>query len=95
MGNEKERYPKAKFRMCITSMKQVEAEDGHKTYVPTKSKWLKYSGKKFREDFLESKSEGENLSIEVVTAKPEQFKLNQIYMLMNREVVWVWTEDKD
>lgn len=93
MGNDRELYPKSKFRMCITTMKKVDTDDGHSTYVPSNSKWVKYSGKKFREDFIESRDGGEKLSIEVVNAKPEKFRLNQIYMLRNREVVWVWTSE--
>ena len=94
MGNEKELFPKSTFRMCITTMKKVGDEDGKQTYVASNSKWIKYSGKKFRQDYFEAKDGGENMSIEIVDRKPESFKINQIYMLRDRKVVWVWTEEE-
>lgn len=86
-------YPKANFRMCITTLRKISDENGKQGFEVVDSKWMKYSGKKFRTDYFESRENGENLTIEVVNQKPEKFKINQIYMLATRDVVWIWTEE--
>lgn len=87
--DDETRYPKSSFRMCVTTLKKKEDGEG---YEVQDSKWIKGRGKQFKEDFFESRANGEDLSIEIVNQKPEKFKVNQIYMLATRDVVWVWTE---
>lgn len=95
MFTDNEAMPKSKFRMCVTVMKKVDnSENGSQQFEVKESKWVKGNGAQFKRDFYESKENGENLSIEIVNEKPEKFKLNQIYMLRTRDVIWVWVEDK-
>ena len=79
-------YPKSKFRFHLTKLRKVEDEDGKERFVVVSSEII--SGKKFRESLY-----GTEAHIEVVTKKPERFKLNQIYMLATRDVVWLWGEE--
>lgn len=90
--NDETMYPKSNFRMCITKLKKNENDE--KRFEIIDSKWIKCSGKKFREDFFESRENGENLTIEIVNEKPKDFKINQLYMLATRDIVWVWVEDE-
>lgn len=90
--NDETLYPKSKFRMCVTTLRKRDGED-ETGFEVVDSKWMNYSGKRFREDFFESRENGENLTIEIVNQKPEKFKINQIYMLATRDVVWIWTEE--
>lgn len=88
MGNEREMYPKANFRMKIVSLEKTEDNN----YKVVDSKWVKSSGRKFMESVKEDRANGMDRTIEIVNAEPEKFKVNQIYMLRNREVVWIYKE---
>lgn len=92
---ERDSLPKSKFRMCITTMKKTTGEDGKEGYVVVGSKWVQGNGAKFRRDYFESKENGEALSVEVVNEKPEKFKINQLYMLRTRDVIWCWVEENE
>lgn len=81
-------YPKSKFRFHLTKLRKVEDEDGKERFVVVSSEIISGNGKKFRESLY-----GTGAQIEVVTKKPERFKLNQIYMLATRDVVWLWGEE--
>lgn len=81
-------YPKSKFRFHLTKLRKVEDEDGKERFVVVSSEIISGNGKKFRESLY-----GTETQIEVVTKKPERFKLNQIYMLATRDVVWLWGEE--
>ena len=81
-------YPKSKFRFHLTKLRKVEDEDGKERFVVVSSEIISGNGKKFRESLY-----GTEAQIEVVTKKPERFKLNQIYMLATRDVVWLWGEE--
>lgn len=88
--NENIILPKHKFRMCVTTLEKAGENEERKV---KDSKWVKGNGAQFRRDFYESKANGESLSIEIVDEKPTSFKVNQIYLLRTRDVVWVWVED--
>jgi len=89
MGNEKEMYPKANFRMKVTLLEKQDGGEGLKVVA---SKWVKGNGKEFRESIKEDRANGAERTIEIVDGAPEKFKINQIYMLRDRNVVWVYTE---
>lgn len=88
MGEDRLLYPKSKFRFHLTKLRKVEDEDGKERFAVVSSEVISGNGKKFRESLY-----GTSAHIEVVTAKPERFKLNQIYMLATRDVVWLWAEE--
>lgn len=88
MGEDKLLYPKSKFRFHLTKLRKVEDEDGKERFAVVSSEIISGNGKKFRESLY-----GTSAHIEVVTQKPERFKLNQIYMLATRDVVWLWAEE--
>ena len=74
--------------MKIVSLEKTEDNN----YKVVDSKWVKSSGRKFMESVKEDRSNGMDRTIEIVSAEPEKFKVNQIYMLRNREVVWIYKE---
>jgi hypothetical protein len=88
MGEDRLLYPKSKFRFHLTKLRKVEDEDGKERFAVVSSEIISGNGKKFRESLY-----GTSAHIEVVTEKPERFKLNQIYMLATRDVVWLWAEE--
>lgn len=88
MGDDKLLYPKSKFRFHLTKLRKVEDEEGKERFAVVSSEIIQGNGKKFRESLY-----GTNVHIEVVNEKPERFKLNQIYMLATRDVVWLWAEE--
>ena len=88
MGEDRLLYPKSKFRFHLTKLRKVEEEDGKERFAVVSSEIIFGNGKKFRESLY-----GTSAHIEVVTEKPERFKLNQIYMLATRDVVWLWAEE--
>ena len=88
MGEDRLLYPKSKFRFHLTKLRKVEDEDGKERFAVVSSEIISGNGKKFRESLY-----GTSAHIEVVTQKPERFKLNQIYMLATRDVVWLWAEE--
>ena len=88
MGEDRLLYPKSKFRFHLTKLRKVEDEDGKERLAVVSSEVISGNGKKFRESLY-----GTSAHIEVVTEKPERFKLNQIYMLATRDVVWLWAEE--
>ena len=88
MGEDKLLYPKSKFRFHLTKLRKVEEEDGKERFAVVSSEIIQGNGKKFRESLY-----GTSAHIEVVNEKPERFKLNQIYMLATRDVVWLWAEE--
>lgn len=88
MGKDRLLYPKSKFRFHLTKLRKVEDEDGKERFAVVSSEIISGNGKKFRESLS-----GASAHIEVVTKKPERFKLNQIYMLATRDVVWLWGEE--
>ena len=88
MGKYRLLYPKSKFRFHLTKLRKVEDEDGKERFAVVSSEIISGNGKKFRESLS-----GTSAHIEVVTKKPERFKLNQIYMLATRDVVWLWGEE--
>lgn len=88
MGEDRLLYPKSKFRFHLTKLRRVEDEDGKERFAVVSSEVISGNGKKFRESLY-----GTSAHIEVVTEKPERFKLNQIYMLATRDVVWLWAEE--
>lgn len=88
MGEDRLLYPKSKFRFHLTKLRKVEDEDGKERFAVVSSEVISGNGKKFRESLY-----GTSAHIEVVTEKPERFKLNQIYMLATRDVVWLWAEE--
>lgn len=88
MGEDRLLYPKSKFRFHLTKLRKVEEEDGKERFAVVSSEIISGNGKKFRESLY-----GTSAHIEVVTEKPERFKLNQIYMLATRDVVWLWAEE--
>lgn len=88
MGDDKLLYPKSKFRFHLTKLRKVEDEDDDKRFVVVSSEIIQGNGKQFRESLY-----GTDTHIEVVTEKPDHFKLNQIYMLATRDVVWLWAEE--
>lgn len=85
---EKNLYPKSKFRFHLTKLRKVENEDGKEKFIVVSSEIISGNGKRFRESLY-----GTNVDIEIVNEKPEKFKLNQIYMLATRDVVWLWAEE--
>lgn len=85
---EKNLYPKSKFRFHLTKLRKVENEDGKEKFIVVSSEIISGNGKRFRESLY-----GTNVNIEIVNEKPEKFKLNQIYMLATRDVVWLWAEE--
>lgn len=85
---EKNLYPKSKFRFHLTKLRKVENEDGKEKFIVVSSEIIRGNGKRFRESLY-----GTNVHIEIVNEKPEKFKLNQIYMLATRDVVWLWAEE--
>ena len=80
--------PKANFRMKLTVLEKNE--DGSMKVVG--EKWIKGSRREFMDSLREDRENGTVRTIEVVDQKPENFKLNQIYMLRSRDVVWVYME---
>lgn len=88
MGDDKLLYPKSKFRFHLTKLRKVEDEEGKERFAVVSSEIIQGNGKKFRESLY-----GTSAHIEVVNEKPERFKLNQIYMLATRDVVWLWAEE--
>lgn len=88
MGDDKLLYPKSKFRFHLTKLRKVEDEEGKERFAVVSSEIIQGNGKKFRESLY-----GTGAHIEVVNEKPERFKLNQIYMLATRDVVWLWAEE--
>lgn len=88
MGDDKLLYPKSKFRFHLTKLRKVEDEKGKERFAVVSSEIIQSNGKKFRESLY-----GTDTHIEVVTEKPDHFKLNQIYMLPTRDVVWLWAEE--
>lgn len=88
MGEDRLLYPKSKFRFHLTKLRKVEDENGEERFAVVSSEIISGNGKKFRESLY-----GTSAHIEVVTEKPERFKLNQIYMLATRDVVWLWAEE--
>ena len=88
MGDDKLLYPKSKFRFHLTKLRKVEDEEGKERFAVVSSEIIQGHGKKFRESLY-----GTSAHIEVVNEKPERFKLNQIYMLATRDVVWLWAEE--
>lgn len=85
---EKNLYPKSKFRFHLTKLRKVENEDGKEKFIVVSSEIIHGNSKRFRESLY-----GTNVHIEIVNEKPEKFKLNQIYMLATRDVVWLWAEE--
>lgn len=81
-------FPKGKFRMKITVLDKEE--DGKLKVVD--SKWIKSSGREFMNSIVEDRKNGLTRDIEIVDEAPTSFKVNQIYMLRNREVVWVYMD---
>lgn len=88
MGEDRLLYPKSKFRFHLTKLRKVEDEEGKERFAVVNSEIIQGNGKKFRESLY-----GTDAYIEVVNEKPERFKLNQIYMLATRDVVWLWAEE--
>lgn len=88
MGEDRLLYPKSKFRFHLTKLRKVEDEEGKERFAVVSSEIIQGNGKKFRESLY-----GTDAHIEVVNEKPERFKLNQIYMLATRDVVWLWAEE--
>ena len=88
MGEDRLLYPKSKFRFHLTKLRKVEDEEGKERFAVVSSEIIQGNGKKFRESLY-----GTSAHIEVVNEKPERFKLNQIYMLATRDVVWLWAEE--
>ena len=84
-------FPKAKFRMKVSSLEKVETDEGP-SYKVAKSEWVKGNGKQFRDSIREDLENGMDRTIEVVNEEPKKFKINQIYMLATRDVVWVYIE---
>ena len=85
---EKNLYPKSKFRFHLTKLRKVEVKDNKEKFIVVSSEIISGNGKRFRESLY-----GTNVNIEIVNEKPEMFKLNQIYMLATRDVVWLWAEE--
>lgn len=85
---EKNLYPKSKFRFHLTKLRKVQDKDSKEKFIVVSSEIISGNGKKFRESLY-----GTNINIEIVNEKPEKFKLNQIYMLATRDVVWLWGEE--
>ncbi len=84
-------YPKAKFRMKITTLEKQETENGP-AYKVLNSEWVKGNAKELRESIKAELAEGKNRTIELVDEEPKKFKVNQIYMLKTRDVVWIYKE---
>lgn len=84
-------FPKAKFRMKIAALEKIETEDGP-TYKVVNSKWVKGNRKEFMDSIFEDLDNGIERTIEVVNEEPKKFKINQIYMLATRDVVWIYME---
>lgn len=84
-------YPKAKFRMKITTLEKQETENGP-AYKVLNSEWVKGNAKELRESIKAELAEGKNRTIELVDEEPKKFKINQIYMLRSRDVVWIYKE---
>ena len=78
MGDDKLLYPKSKFRFHLTKLRKVEDEEGNERFAVVSSEIIQGNGKQFRESLY-----GTDTHIEVVTEKPDRFKLNQIYMTVN------------
>lgn len=98
MGDDKEKYPKSKFMMCITTLRRVDVQGpDEKTdtfqYQVLGSHWEKGNGKQFRNSIYEDRANGINRTIQIVNEKPEKFIINQIYMLPTRDRVWIWVEE--
>lgn len=85
---EKNLYPKSKFRFHLTKLRKVQDKDSKEKFIVVSSEIISGNGKRFRESLY-----GTNVDIEIVNEKPEKFKLNQIYMLATRDVVWLWAEE--
>lgn len=84
-------FPKSKFRMKVTEMEKQETDNGP-AYKVTKSQWIKGNRREFIESIAEDLTNGIDRTIEVVNREPEKFKINQIYMLATKDVVWVYME---
>ena len=97
MGDDKEKYPKSKFMMCITTLRRVDVEnsDGSpaQKFQVLGTHWEKGNGKQFRNSIYEDRANGINRTIQIVSEKPEKFIINQIYMLPTRDRVWIWVEE--
>ena len=99
--NNRELYPKSKFKLCLTKLRKVEVQESednieneNKHYKVVNSEWQNGNGKEFRLSIQEDRKNGINRTIEVVNEKPENFVINQIYMLSTRDRVWIWTEEE-
>lgn len=84
-------YPKAKFRMKVTTLEKQETENGP-AYKVINSEWIKGNAKQLRESVRAEIAEGKTRTIEIVNEEPKKFKINQIYMLRTRDVVWIYKE---
>lgn len=93
MGNDSGCYPKSSFLMCLTTLEKVEETEGKPQYKVISSNWKKCSGKDFKDSLFEERQNGIIHEIQIVNKKPEQFVINQIYMLATRDRVWIWTEN--
>lgn len=82
--------PKSKFRMCITTMREIPEETGEKHFQLVKSEWVDARRKEFQDDLMKEFQAGHERNIEIVFEKPDKFVFNQLYMLATRDVMWVW-----
>lgn len=93
MGNDNGRYPKSSFLMCLTTLEKVGESEGKPNYRVISSNWKKCRGRDFKNSLLEERQNGINHEIQIVNKKPEQFVVNQIYMLATRDKIWIWVEE--
>lgn len=88
MGNEREMYPKSKFRYIVYVVR-IEGEGDEKKFKVVDTKVQSMNGKQY---FNMCRSV--NRTPVRVFEKPEKFQLNEQYMLATRDVVWTWTEEE-
>lgn len=89
MGNEREKYPKSKFRYVVNVVRTEEDEEGNKRFKIVDTKISSMSGKRYFEMCRLA-----NREPLIVHQKPVEFQINEQYMLATRDVVWTWTEEE-
>lgn len=80
--------------MKVTKLKK-EVVDGTENLKVVDSIWVKTKRKDFEESLFFDSQEGINHDIRLVTAPPEKFQINTIYVLADGKRVYVYVLDEE
>lgn len=86
------RLVKSNFLMKVSLLEENKeaSEDGKKALSIVDSQWIKMSGKDFERSIEDDKANGIEHKIEIVSAAPERFQVNVIYVLRDGKKAWTY-----